>query len=713
MFSILLLLVVLAQDVLPVVVVDRDNVEIRRSCRLEIPGPIVDADGNGVIQITGDAILVEGGDQHLHGGMPGQAPETFAGYGVRITGRRVELRNLSVSGYKGGIYGSGAHGLRLVGCDVSNNFRQRLLSTPEAENLADWLYPHDNDANEWLHKWGAGIYLEDSRKVEVRNCYARRGQNGLCLRAVHESRIYDNDFSFLSGWGVALYRSSDNLISHNALDFCIRGYSDGVYSRGQDSAGILLFEQCSNNVIGYNSATHGGDGFFGFGGRSALEGDDAGPGVGCNGNRIFGNDFSDSAANAIEITFSFDNVMVGNRLNRGNYGIWGGYSTRGLAISNEIEENRIAGIAVEHGHAWQIRRNRFSGNRRGVQLWWDDDRDLLAKPWSRVNPTDCSDHLLVENLFERDRVGIELRGGATASGRGDRFVEVPAERDVDTASAWRAAEEVPAVAPHLPQVPGGQRPVGARDHLRGRARIIMTPYGPYDYSGPFARRLVRADGTHRIEVFGDARPDELRVTGAEVEVISQAGDDDARPGLVIRPKRAGVLAPYDVRFSLGTDGYVFEGLVGGGVWRGRSFASPVDPREDFEGWRAAGAGGVTWEAVVLSLPFGSGGPSDLATMPEAVREAGLPRDGFGTLAETTVTVPPGDWIVRSVSDDGVRVWVDDELVIDNWTHHGPTTDEARLARPNGGTLRLRVAHFELDGFAVLKVALHPAKAKQD
>jgi len=244
---------------------------IDRSCRLEIAGPIADADGNGVIQITGDAIVVEGADQRLHGGTAEQAPETFAGYGVRITGRRVKLRNLKVSGYRGGIFASGAHGLELVGCDVSNNFRQRLLSTPEAENLADWLYPHENDGNEWLHKWGAGNYLEETRKAVVRNCFARDGQNGLCLRDVHESKIYDNDFSFLSGWGVALFRSNKNLISHNALDFCIRGYSDGVYSRGQDSAGILLFEQCSENVIGFNSATHGGDGFFGFGGQDALD----------------------------------------------------------------------------------------------------------------------------------------------------------------------------------------------------------------------------------------------------------------------------------------------------------------------------------------------------------------------------------------------------------------------------------------------------------
>ena len=48
----------------------------------------------------------------------------------------------------------------------------------------------------------------------VRRSRARDGQNGLILDGVQASRVYDNDFSFLSGWGIALWRSSDNTICH-------------------------------------------------------------------------------------------------------------------------------------------------------------------------------------------------------------------------------------------------------------------------------------------------------------------------------------------------------------------------------------------------------------------------------------------------------------------------------------------------------------------
>src|SRR5262249_35640742 len=157
----------------------------------------------------------------------------------------------------------------------------------------------------------------------------RGGQNGLVLDRCEKAGIYDNDFSFLSGWGIALWRSSDNVITHDACDFCIRGYSHGVYNRGQDSAGILLFEQGCRRVIGANSATHCGAGFFSFAGQEALGSvppsspDFDYRGKGCNENTIVGNDFSYAAAHGLELTFSFDNAILQNRFVQNSIcGIW-------------------------------------------------------------------------------------------------------------------------------------------------------------------------------------------------------------------------------------------------------------------------------------------------------------------------------------------------------------------------------------------------------
>ncbi|MHC4608640.1 MAG: right-handed parallel beta-helix repeat-containing protein, partial [Planctomycetota bacterium] len=306
---------------------------------------IADADGNGVIQITGEGVTVDFAGQALHGAEPGP-PDSFNGTGVSITGQDVTLRGARISGFKVGIHARQANSLLIENCDLSGNFRQRLRSTPQREDPSDWLRPHANDDNEWLKNYGAGLYLEDSVNAKVRRVRAWGTQNGIVLDRVGGAEIYDNDCSFGSGWGLALWRSSRNVITRNACDFRIRGYSHGVYNRGQDSAGILLFEQCERNTITHNSATHCGDGLFGFAGAEALGQTKPNPNPrwhhdrGSNRNIIAANDFSYAAAHGLEMTFSFGNRIFKNRL-VGNAicGIWGGYSQTSFIVQNTIEDN--------------------------------------------------------------------------------------------------------------------------------------------------------------------------------------------------------------------------------------------------------------------------------------------------------------------------------------------------------------------------------------
>jgi hypothetical protein len=147
---------------------------------------------------------------------------------------------------------------------------------------------------------------------------ARRGMNGLQLVRSVQLRIWNNDFSWLSGLGIGLYRSGRNTIMHNRLDYCVRGYVHGVYRRGQDSAALLLYEQSSGNVVAYNSMTHSGDGVFLWAGQSTM---DSGKG-GANGNLFFGNDVSFAVANGIEATFS-SNRFIANLSEGSEYGCVG------------------------------------------------------------------------------------------------------------------------------------------------------------------------------------------------------------------------------------------------------------------------------------------------------------------------------------------------------------------------------------------------------
>ena len=99
---------------------------------------------------------------------------------------------------------------------------------------------------------------------------------------------------------------------------------------------------------------------------------------------------------------------------------------------------------------------------------------------------------------------------------------------------------------------------------------------------------------------------------------------------------------------------------------------------------------------------------------EAILEAGLSdlitkkgpgANHFGTIAHTKVKLPAGRWRVVTRSDDGVRVMVDGKRIIDNWTHHGPTTNRGEFRVETTREVEIHVEHFEIDGYALLTLEL--------
>ncbi len=704
----------MTQNALPVVVVDRDDIEIRESCTLDCTAAfIVDDEGDGVVKVVGDGVTLRFTKSALAGSSESAAPDEYAGIGLRITARNVTVQGGRLQGFKAAIWASNADGLVLDGCDVSRNYRQHLRSTPRAEAGEDWLYPHHNDANEWLREHGTGIYVEQSRVVTVRNCTARDGQNGICLRAVDDSQVYDNDMSWLSGWGLALYRSSRNVVAHNSFDFCIRGYSHGVYARGQDSAGILCFEQSSDNIFAHNSATHGGDGFFGFAGSEALEGATTEKGLGCNRNLLLGNDFSYAAAIGIEMTFSYDNTYVQNRLVGSNYGVWGGYSGKTQVLGNTIEDNTLAGIAIEHGSQWGIHANRFARNARAIELWWDDDADLLAKPWAKLNPTTSTGYRIFENRFDGDSIQLELRGGTqdvvwssvqtTDKARwrvdGESSVTtVDAPSGDDDGSAWKLRLAA------RPPLPGRREVVGALRQLEGRDKIIVTEWGPYDWVTPLLQRVEDRGAAHVWRLLGN---DVAIGVTANDDVAVKLDQASAPPVFVLSARRPGAVVPYTLRVRLPSRELSGAGVLIATNWRVTLGNWQTDPRTDAATWRKEIEAGVTFAAPRLVLRFGSAGPSELADAPAVVKDAHFDVQRFGTLAATSIALPSGRWKIATLSDDGVRVSVDGALLIDNWTHHGPTPDAAEFTLAEPRTVALSVEHFELDGWAVLELELTP------
>ncbi|MBL8800752.1 MAG: right-handed parallel beta-helix repeat-containing protein [Planctomycetes bacterium] len=699
--------VLCAQEQAEVVVIDRDDVRIERSCTVDPSGmPIADANGDGVLHIVGDNITVAFSRTALNGADASTAQDQLRGVGIRITGKNVVLRGAQVQGFKTAVWASGADGLVVEGCTFSNNYAQRLRSTLGAEDPADWLWPHKNDGGEWRENYGAAVYVERSKGVTLRLNSARRGQNGICLSRVDDSFVFDNDMSFLSGWGLALHRSSRNVVDHNSFDFCNRGYSHGVYSRGQDSAGILAFEQCSDNLFAFNSATHGGDGFFGFAGLEALEG--AGvehKGLGCNRNVLHGNDFSYAAAIGIELTFSFDNLFQSNRLVGGNYGVWGGYSHNTRVLDNTFAENTLSALAVEHGDGLRVEGNRFERNARAIELWWDEDADLASKPWVKANGSGSRGAEVGANEFREERLALELRGGASARWLGGEGLATAVDERSRLERVDALAPLATSVDPRLSELRGTRAAVGARAALAGRERILVTEWGPYDWTEPLLWRAADEAGAHVYELLGM----QVAVSTSKSDSVRLKVEPGPRSTrYVLSARKAGAVTPYEFRVRLPARELAASGLLVDASWSATFGAWSSDPRTDAAAWRAEVERGVRCELRNLSFPFGGGGPSELVGAPQAVREARLPHERFGLVAATKLELPAGAWRVTTHSDDGVRVRIDGATLLENWTHHGPTRDQAQFEVAATRVVAIEVEYFELDGHAVLEFALEPA-----
>jgi len=223
------------------------------------------------IVIEGDNITVDFNGAVVLGSTDAENPDKFKGTGVIIkAGKNIVLKNLVVKGFKVGVMARGITALKIINGDFSYNFRQHLNSSRQTEDLADWQSYHHNEKDEWL-RFGAGIYLRDCDSIDIHNNTITDGQCGLMMTNCNHGLVYNNNFSFNSGIGIGLYRSNRNQILYNKLDWNVRGYSYGVYYRGQDSAGVLVFEQSGDNTFAWNSVTHSGDGFFLWAGQTTMD----------------------------------------------------------------------------------------------------------------------------------------------------------------------------------------------------------------------------------------------------------------------------------------------------------------------------------------------------------------------------------------------------------------------------------------------------------
>lgn len=669
-----------------------------------VPG----SEGKPAVVIRGSNITLDLTGVTIEGGEPYADPDGYVGTGIEIDGGdHVTVKGGAVRGYKVAILARTSSFLHLTGIDVSYNWKQRLWSGIEKESLLDWMSYHDNEKDQWL-RFGAGIYLSECDDAEVDHSRATQGQNGLMVTRSARLKVWNNDFSYLSSIGLGMYRTTDSVVAHNKFDYAVRGYSHGFYYRGQDSTGILMYEQSSRNTFHHNSATHGGDGLFMWAGQSTM---DTGQG-GVNDNVFVENDFSHAVANGIEVTFS-RNSFIKNRVEDCWHGVWGGYSYDTQFIDNRFANNDEA-IAIEHGQNISITGNTFNGDKVALRIWANATQDPnWGYPKNR--DTRSRDYLIRSNRFENHTTlldvtrttGIELssnsvtgtigtlmKGGQNVAGLkwdaapdGEPVTPPPVPRD----DAWKP----------LPNGMNALLPEGAR---RGRSTIIVDEWGPYDYKSPKLWPVGKAtDRPLKLRVLGpagkwrlvSARGGSLNTKagtiGSEVVVTPTGPGTDLRlefeylGGEVVDPRGRRTQAGQPHRF-------VYELFEPGIAWNTRwwTFDEKADPLKAPEAFAARLKEAPTKTEIVPRFDLISG----RTMMPD------LPADRIAMRAEGEVTLPAGSYELVTITDDGIRVWVDDKLVLERWDIHGSTLDRLPLT---AGRHRIRLEYFENSGWAELKV----------
>lgn len=84
--------------------------------------------------------------------------------------------------------------------------------------------------------------------------------------------------------------------------------------------------------------------------------------------------------------------------------------------------------------------------------------------------------------------------------------------------------------------------------------------------------------------------------------------------------------------------------------------------------------------------------------------SGIGADSFSARWAGSVTaVEAGSYTFRAVADDGVRLWVDDQLVIDRWIDQGPTAWEGTISLQAGRSYHIVMEYYENGGGAVSRL----------
>jgi hypothetical protein len=204
-----------------------------------------------------------------------------------------------------------------------------------------------------------------------------------------------------------------------------------------------------------------------------------------------------------------------------------------------------------------------------------------------------------------------------------------------------------------------------------------------NFSVRWTRRISVTEGLYRFRLTSD---DGARLWVDGRLVIDQWTDGSAREATVDLSLRSG---DYDVKVEYYEHSGDARALV-----RWESVTNPTYPDWRAEYWFDAGMSSrlslVRNEAAV-DFDWGSSSPASI-----------LPVDNFSARWTRTVTFEPATYRLNALADDGIRIYLDGQLLIDEW-HDSSGAQVYSAVRDLSGAHSFLIAYYEHGGTAKVRV----------
>ena len=294
--------------------------------------------------------------------------------GIKITAANVNVKDISVKGFRYGLEAQSVTGIKIENSDFSNNSKGGN-NPPQLGSVME-----NKDT-------GGGILFDDVTNSQIINSNASGNVSGISLFQSSNIEVSDGSYSGNSGWGIRLIKTTNSYIHDTNSSDNNRKNTDCPQG-GCESAGILLMRGSNENRIENNNLNNSGNGFY-------INGNTAPPGNQSNNNKILNNvvnaDSSNAVGNGFEATFSEGNIFQGNITSGKNYGFWLGFSKNSVINGNSAAANGVS-IAIPASKCNAVLNNNTQNGDTS------ENNGLFPNPDDLNGQSkDCSDNYLAGN----------------------------------------------------------------------------------------------------------------------------------------------------------------------------------------------------------------------------------------------------------------------------------------------------------------------------